>query len=79
MHCDFVCVYIGLQKYLCGGTKLGLVSLLLVGTKFSDFQIHDLAGINFSDFMISSSGTYQILSGFPTVSSNDEPSQKADL
>ena len=40
--------------------------------------IHDLAGINFSDFVISSSDTYQVLSGSPTVSSNDEPSQKAD-
>ena len=46
-----------------------LVSLLLAGTKFSDFKIHDLAGINFSDFIISSSDTYQILSGFRTVSS----------
>ena len=46
-----------------------LVSLLLVGTKF---KIHDLVGINFSDFIISSSDTYQVLSGFPKVSSNDE-------
>ena len=59
-----------------------LVSLLLVGTKVSNFKVHDLAGINFSDidFIISSSDTYQVLSGFPTVFSNvDEPSQKADL
>ena len=74
-----ICVYIGLQEYLCGGTKLTLVSLLFVGTKFSDFQIHDLVGINFGHFIISNSDTHQILSGFPTVSSNDEPSQKADL
>ena len=72
-------MYIGLQEYLCGGTKLTLVSLLLVGTKFSDFQIHDLVGINFGHFIISNSDTHQILSGFPTASSNDEPSQKADL
>ena len=42
------------------------------------FKIHDLVGINFSDFIISSSDTYQVLSGFPTVSSKDKPSQKAD-
>ena len=41
-------------------------------------KIHDLAGISFSDFVISSSDTYRVLSGFPTVSSNDEPSHKAD-
>ena len=58
-----------------------LVSLLLVGTKVSNFKVHDLAGINFSDidFIILSSDTYQVLSGFPTISNNDEPSQKADL
>ena len=55
------------------------MSLLLAGTKFNHFQIHDLAGINFSDFMISSSGTYQVLSGFPIVFSDDESSQKTNI
>ena len=32
------------------------------------FKIHFLVGINFRDFIISSSDIYQILSGFPTVS-----------
>ena len=51
------------------------MSLLLAGTKL---KIHDLVGINFSEFVISSSDTYQVLSGSHTVSSNDEPSQKVD-
>ena len=52
-----------------------------MSTKFSDFQIfHDLAGINFSDFIISSSDTYEVyISGFPMVSSSDETSQEAHL
>ena len=53
------------------------MSLLLAGTKLAIFKIHDLVGINLSDFIISSSDTYQVLSGSPTVSSNDEPPQKA--
>ena len=31
-----------------------------------------MVGINFSDFIISCFDTHQILSGFPTASSNDE-------
>ena len=31
-------------------------------------------GINIGDFIISSSDTYQVLSGLPTVINNDEPS-----
>ena len=64
-------IYLGVTIYT-------LVSLLLVSKKVI-FKIHDLVGINFSDFIISSSDTYQILSEFPTVSSNDEPSRKVDL
>ena len=45
-----------------------LVSLLLAGTIF---KIHDLAGINFSNFIISRFDTYQVLSGSPSVSSKD--------
>ena len=36
----------------------------MVGTNFSDFNT----------YYISSSNTYRVLSGFPIVSSNDEPS-----
>ena len=36
-------------------------------------------GFNFSGFMISSSDTYQVLFGLSIVSSDDEPSQKANL
>ena len=43
-----------------------LMSLLLAGTNLVIFKIHDLANNYFSNFIISS--TYQVLSGFPTVS-----------
>ena len=51
-----------------------LVSLLLVGTNLAIFKIHNLAGINFSDFIISSFNLNLL-----AVSSEDEPSQKADV
>ena len=60
-------------------TKLSNLILLLVCIKFRDLKIHDLAGINFSDFIILSSVTYQVLCGLPTISSINEPSQKADF
>ena len=46
-----------------------------VGTNLVILKIHDLAGINFSDFIISSS--YQVLFEFPIVFSNDEPSTES--
>ena len=59
-------------------SRLYLSVTIISGYKFTDFQNSWFSGyINFSDFIISSSDTYQVLSGFPTVFSNDEPSQNS--
>ena len=74
-----ICLHMHFQSLLPALLSI-LVLLLLASTKFiAIFKIHDLAGIYFSNFIISSSDTYQVLSGLPTIPNNDEPSQKADL
>ena len=56
-----------------------IISGYIQNFKLAIFKIYDLAGISFSNFIISSFDTYQVLSGFYIVSGNYKPSQKADL